>query len=106
MPSLNTGRSGHGCTTYSTGGEQVLLVTGGYDDGLPYLDSTEVLRGSGWQEITSARLPRPLDGVKVITVSNRVLLFGGYIGGPEHNDDVLEYNKDGDTWSNFGSITK
>ena len=41
------------------------------------LDSTEVLRpGSYWQEITSARLPRPLAGVRVITVNNRVLLFG------------------------------
>ena len=26
MPSLNTGRIGHGCTTYSTGGEQVRLA--------------------------------------------------------------------------------
>merc|ERR1711862_113577 len=34
MSSLNTGRYWHGCTSYSTGGEQVLLVTGGryYDD--------------------------------------------------------------------------
>ena len=56
---------------------QVLLVTGGYDDGDNILDSTEVLRpGSDWQEITSARLPRPMDGVRVITVDNRVLLFG------------------------------
>ena len=43
------------------------------------LDSTEVLSlrpGSEWQEITSARLPRPMDGMRVITVDNRVLLFG------------------------------
>ena len=47
-------------------------MTGGFK-----LDSTEVLRpGSEWQEITSARLPRPLFGVRVITVDNRVLLFG------------------------------
>ena len=55
---------------------QVLLVTGGRDAG-NILDSTEVLRpGSDWQEITSASLPRPLQGVRVITVDNRVLLFG------------------------------
>ena len=55
---------------------QVFLVTGGYN-GDNRLDSTEVLRpGSEWQEITSARLPRPLFGVRVITVDNRVLLFG------------------------------
>ena len=41
------------------------------------LDSTELLRpSSDWQEITSARLPRPMYGVRVITVNNRVLLFG------------------------------
>ena len=56
-------------------------MTGGLDldvgDRLDRLDSTEVLRpGSGWQEITSARLPRPMRGMKVITVNNRVLLFG------------------------------
>ena len=55
---------------------QVLLVTGGhYGDNR--LDSTEFLRpGSDWQEITSARLPRPMYGVRVTTVDNRVILFG------------------------------
>ena len=42
-----------------------------------YLDSTEILRpGSEWQEISSARLPRPMYGVGVTTVDNRVILFG------------------------------
>ena len=51
------------------------MVTGGYD-GDTDLDSTELLRpGSGWQEIT-ARLPRPMEGVRVTTVDNRVLLSG------------------------------
>ena len=55
---------------------QVLLVTGGHDgDNRP--DSTEFLRpGSEWQEITSARLPRPMLAVGVTTVDNRVILFG------------------------------
>ena len=52
-------------------------MTGGWDDDYINLDSTEVLRpGSEWQEITSARLPRPMIGVRVITVTNRVMLFG------------------------------
>ena len=52
------------------------MVTGGYSR-IGYLDSTELLRpGSDWQEITSARLPRPMDGVRVTTVDNRVLLSG------------------------------
>ena len=48
-------------------------MTGGYD-GHNTLDSTEVLRPcSDWQY--SARLPRPMRGVRVSTVDNRVLLF-------------------------------
>ena len=55
---------------------QVLLVTGGFDDDVNNLDSTEFLRpGSDWQEI-SARLPRPMYGLRVTTVDNRVILFG------------------------------
>ena len=56
-------------------------MTGGRDGGAAYsLDSTEVLRpGSEWQEITSARLPRPMLNVRVITVNNRVLLFGEWL---------------------------
>ena len=54
-------------------------MTGGRDDNYINLDSTEVLRpGSDWQEITSARLPRPMAGLRVITVDNRVLLFGAW----------------------------
>ena len=89
------------------------------------LDSTEVLRpGSEWQEITSARLPRPLTGVRVITVNNRVLLFGewrqiiisrsmalytGLFFTGERDryfnsrGDILEY-KDGDNWRKVGSM--
>ena len=47
---------------------------GGRDSGSNRLDSTELLRpGSGWQVIT-ARLPRPMTGVRVNNVDNRVLL--------------------------------
>ena len=54
------------------------MVTGGWDDDdYNRLDSTELLRpGSGWQEITSARLPRPMSSVRVNTLDNRVLLSG------------------------------
>ena len=50
------------------------MVTGGED--YNRLDSTELLRpGSDWQVITS-RLPRPMVGVRVTAVDNRVLLSG------------------------------
>ena len=42
--------------------------------------STEVLRPasliSGWHEVNSARLPKPLVNVRLVNVDNRVLLFG------------------------------
>ena len=57
----------------------MLLVTGGYNGrNGNLLDTTEFLRpGSDteWQVI-SARLPRPVQGVRVTTVDNRVILFG------------------------------
>ena len=57
------------------------MVTGGTDVDADYnlvsIDSTELLRpGSSWQEITSARLPWPMNGFRVNTVDNRVLLSG------------------------------
>ena len=52
-------------------------MTGGLGAGRNILDSTDLLRpGSDWQEITSARLPRPMHGVRVTNVDNRVILFG------------------------------
>merc|ERR1719234_1924279 len=108
MSSLNTGRRNHGCTSYSTGPlEQVLLVTGGYDDddNSIILDSTEVLRpGSDWQEITSARQPRPIAGVSVSTLDTRVLLFGGWYGEDiDRNDDILEAQSG--VWRKVGKLT-
>ena len=98
-------------------------MTGGHDES-NFLDSTEVLRpGSDWQEITSARLPRPMSGVRVITFNNRVLLFGewkhfiinvifltlarvsGGSDGDQPYDDILEY-KVGDGWKEVGTMTK
>ena len=54
-----------------------MVTGGGYDDDNNILDSTELLRpGSDWQVISSARLPRLILAVRVITVDNRVILFG------------------------------
>ena len=54
------------------------MVTGGLDrNNNNRLASTELLKtGSVWHEIASAKLPRPMDGVSVSTLDNRVLLFG------------------------------
>ena len=56
----------------------MLLVTGGWST-TDRLDTTEMFRPDSdteWQVISSARLSRPMYGVRVTTVDNRVLLFG------------------------------
>ena len=58
----------------------MLLVTGGTADGINWVHtaSTEVYRPSAgeWREVPGGALPRPMHGVRVVTLNNRVLLFG------------------------------
>ena len=56
----------------------MLLVTGGSNFNRLLLASTEVYRPSAgeWREVPGGALPRPMDGVRVVTLDNRVLLFG------------------------------
>ena len=56
----------------------MLLVTGGKGGKEPLIASTEVYRPSDgeWREVPGGALPRPMYGVRVVTLNNRVLLFG------------------------------
>ena len=65
----------------------MLIVTGGLSDvlegmGIDFqpLASTEVYYPSAgkWREVPGA-LPRPMEGVRVVTLNNKVLLFGEII---------------------------
>ena len=55
---------------------QVFLVTGGWDSDWKLLASTEVYRLGEWREVPGGALPRPMEGMHVVTLNNRVLLFG------------------------------
>ena len=57
---------------------QVFLVTGGRVSYDKPLASTEVYRPSAgeWREVPGGVLPRPMGGVRVVTLNNRVLVFG------------------------------
>ena len=50
------------------------MVTGGQDNGR-YLDSTEIFSDNVWRTV-AAKLPRPMDSMKVALMNNRVLVFG------------------------------
>ena len=57
---------------------KVLLVTGGRHSRFELLDSTEVYHPSvgKWREVPGGALPRPLTEMRLVTLNNRVLLFG------------------------------
>ena len=48
------------------------------DEEIELLVSTEVYRPSAgeWREVTGGALPRPMGQMGVVTLNNRVLLFG------------------------------
>ena len=53
------------------------MVTGGY--GSDYLDSTEALATDASSWVTStAKLPRPMRGLRAANIDDRVLIFGNY----------------------------
>ena len=68
----------------------MLLVTGGKNTMFPYepIASTEVYRPSAgeWREVPGGALPRPIRGVRVVTLNNRILLFGKkfFLAGGHH----------------------
>ena len=93
LPSLNEGRSYHGCGVYSVdSGDQVsityttlyycyykycqvFLVTGGYD-GYDRLSSTELLTSSTSSWTMANNLPRSMSGVRGVTLGGVLYMTG------------------------------
>lgn len=98
----------------------MFLVTGGYDSDWEPIASTEVYRPSAgeWREVIGGALPRPMQEVRVVTLNNRVLLFGGldnvrlFFGdGGEDTDrneyaDILEYSDEEGKWTRVGEMSE
>ena len=51
------------------------MVTGGWQNGLDHLDSTEIFSDSVWRTV-AGKLPEPMNDLSVATINNRVLSFG------------------------------
>merc|ERR1711971_202316 len=104
LASLNQGRNYHACGSYRNGGKKFLMVTGGY--GSSYLDSTEIFSDNVssdnvWRTV-AARLPVAMRSPMVASISNRVLLFGGYGGGLRK--EIVEFNQETESWTVIGEM--
>ena len=66
----------------------MLLVTGGINSRVELLASTELYYPSAgvWREVPGGTLPKPMEEVGVVTLNNKVLLFGEKVilMGPNH----------------------
>ena len=77
LPSMLTGRRGHGCSSYRDDDNNiVLLVTGGYNTVDHFLSATEVqiTRFSPWKE--AAHYPLAVTGLRGATINNVVFMTG------------------------------
>jgi len=107
---LKTGRDSHGCSSFlSKDKERVLLVTGGVDPNTQLISSTEVYFPSDGEcrEVPGA-LPRPMAGMQVVTLNNKVLLFGGTDIDYKSYADILQFSnsKGEEKWSRVGEMSQ
>ena len=80
LPDLKEGRYTHSCSRFDNDqGEMVLMVTGGWTEnitGIFLSDSTEMLLGDVWTEVTSAVLPSHTYRSVSLNINNVVFIFG------------------------------
>jgi len=111
LPSLNTRRHNHACSSFiSDSGETVLMVTGGgqWSETYTRLDSTEILvsPGRSWRTLTTARLPSPRLGLRAGTANNVVYVFGGYDSNDNALNTILSFNKTEESWQPAGQMSE
>jgi len=95
LPSMNIERYHHGCGAYlREDGTQVLLVAGGYNKVYSPISSTELLTSPSSAWVLANNLPRPMYGIRGVTVSG-VLYMTGF-------NEV--YSWTGDAWLEAGKM--
>jgi len=104
LPDLLEARFWHACTTFtsSNGGEEGLLVAGGYYYGR--LSSTELYLQSKKQWTRGGDLPRAIYGLRAARLLGHVVVTGGNGGG--YRDEVLQYEEATGAWSEKGKMKK
>merc|ERR1712107_139187 len=106
LPSLNTGRYNHGCSTYlDSNNQQIYLVTGG-SSGSIYLSSTEQLvKGGGSWTIKENSLPARLYSLRSITLNNQIFTTGGYDSDSSIvSDKILLLDEETTTFKEIGKL--
>merc|ERR1711915_120325 len=78
-------------------------VAGGYNS--DYLKSTEtlIIGSASWQ--TAGSLPNAVYGIRGVSISNKIILTGGYNNG-EYLDPVLEFNQETRDWKLVGHLSE
>jgi len=103
LASLNQGRRDHACGSFVNGGKKFIMVIGGYAESWKNpLDSTEIFTDNVWRTV-AAKLPAPMWRLRVATINNRVLSFGGR-GNQSASDKILEFNQDTESWTVIGAM--
>merc|ERR1712037_854030 len=98
---------GHACGVYQdAGGQQVLLVSGGYD-GSNYLSSTEVaVYSSGsqleWREVEGGQLPEPRWGLRATLVGEILFVSGG--SNVNYLTSILSWDPVAESWQQAGDL--
>ena len=98
-------------------------MTGG-DDGSNKLDTTEIYQDNVWRTV-SGKLPVPMWGMNVRTISNRLILTGKllhrlilfiiyflkFLGGEfmesssyKYRTNIMEFNKQTEKWKDIGTM--
>merc|ERR1719186_1772130 len=108
LPEMNQGRYYHGCGSYYSDGQKVLLVAGGIAMNQELLSSTEKMNIGATAWTTIKPLPRTLFGVATVSMDNKVFLTGGTVRDTYDENsmraEVLAF--DGEDWNKVGQLKK
>merc|ERR1719300_1167394 len=100
---LKQGRRDHACGYYKTSkGTEVYIVVAGLD--WPnYLDSTEMFDGSSWNYVKSAKFPHRIDGIRGISIDNKIYVTGGHNGHKSYNF-LFQYDNKQEKWEKLNEV--
>merc|ERR1712004_780424 len=103
---LTQGRQDHACGVYQDAdGQQVLLVTGGYNS--VFFSSTEIATYTSsstlsWRIVDTGDLPSARRGLRAAVVENVLFVSGGVDGGYHDLTAILSWDPVQEKWAHAG----